>query len=169
MIGGKRLGSAIASVVVAAFALGASFPVSAKEAKILEFDNMVGVPQALTGSQSPIRGVNGGGLPWTIGSAHGELSQSGHLEIDVRGLVFAAGPNVGKNTVPNFRGLVSCLQSDGSVSNVSTDLFPATLGAASEGGGNAHIEADLTLAHPCLAPIIFVTSPGGAWFAITGG
>lgn len=48
-----------------------------------------------------------------------------------------------------------------------TDAFPATQGFASEGGGNAKIEADLALPQPCLAPIIFVTSPGGAWFAVT--
>jgi hypothetical protein len=27
----------------------------------------------------------------------------------------------------------------------------------------------LELPSPCLAPIVFVTSPGGAWFAVTGG
>jgi len=49
-----------------------------------------------------------------------------------------------------------------------TGLFPATTGAAAEGGGNADIEADLVLPQPCIAPIVFVTSPTGAWFATTG-
>jgi len=141
---------------------------AAREQKILEFDAMVGVPPAFTGAQNPIRGVNGGGLPWTIGSGTGELSSSGHLEIKVQGLVFAAGPNTGRNTVASFRAIVSCLASDGSTQNVTTDPFPATLGAASEGGGNAKIEANLSLPQPCIAPIIFVTSPGGAWFATIG-
>lgn len=140
----------------------------AKEPKILEFDTMVGLPQAFTGTQNPIRGINGGGLPWAIGSASGELKASGKLEIKVRGLVFSAGPNTGANTVPSFRAIVSCLKGDGSVQNVMTDAFPATLGAASAGGGNADIEASLTLPQPCIAPIVFVTSPGGAWFAATG-
>ena len=140
----------------------------ARELKILEFDTMVGLPQAFTGTQNPIRGINGGGLPWTLGSASGELKASGKLEIEVRGLVFAAGPNTGANTVPSFRAIVSCLKSDGSVQNVMTDPFPATLGPASAGGGNADIEASLTLPQPCIAPIVFVTSPGGAWFAATG-
>jgi len=26
----------------------------------------------------------------------------------------------------------------------------------------------LELPQPCIAPIVFVTSPGGAWFSITG-
>lgn len=144
--------------------------VAADELKILEFDTMVGVPLSLTGAQSqaPLRGINGGGLPWTIGPSYGELKADGKLEINVQGLVFAAGPNTGKNTVANFRALVSCVKSDGTFENILTDPFPATLGFAAEGGGNASIEADVDLPQPCFAPIIFVTSPGGAWFASTG-
>lgn len=141
---------------------------TAKEPKILEFDTMVGLPPAFTGTQLPIRGVNGGGLPWTIGPSSGELKTDGHLEIDVHGLVFAAGPNAGSNTIPAFRAIVSCLKSDGAIQNVTTDPFPATLGPASQGGGNAKIETKLSLPQPCIAPIIFITSPGGAWFATTG-
>ncbi len=142
--------------------------VAAKEPKILEFDTMVGIPQAFTGTQNPIRGINGGGLPWTLSSAKGELNASGKLEIDIQGLVLAAGPNAGKNPISNFRAIVSCLKSDASVENVITDLFPATLGAAVDGGGNAQIETTLTLPQPCIAPIVFVTSPTGSWFAATG-
>lgn len=164
-----RVASMVFPILLAAFAVAMPFQVSARQPKILEFDTMVGVPLGLTGTQSPIRGVNGGGLPWAIGSARGELTTGGHLEIDVQGLVFAAGPNAGRNTVGSFRALVSCLQSDGTVINVPTGPFPASLGAASEGGGDARIEADVTLPQPCLAPILFVTSPGGSWFAVTGG
>ena|SRR5687768_72484 len=143
---------------------------TAKEAKILEFDTMVGVPAGLTGAQSqaPLRGINGGGIPWAIGSAFGELTVSGHLEINVQGLVLAAGANAGSNPSATFRGLVSCVKSDGSFQNILTDPFPATTGPASAGGGNAKIEADLTLPQPCIAPIIFVTSSTGSWFAATG-
>lgn len=140
----------------------------AKETKILEFDTMVGIPQAFTGTQMPIRGINGGGIPWMLRAASGELKADGHLRIQVRGLVLAAGPNAGSNPIASFRGLVSCLQSDGSVANLMTDPFPATTGPASDGGGDAKIEAQLTLPQPCIAPLIFVTSPGGAWFASTG-
>ena len=143
---------------------------SAREPRILAFQTMVGVPSTLTGAQSqvPLRGINGGGLPWTVSSAMGYLTASGHLKIEVKGLVFAAGPNTGSNTVTSFRALVSCVQSDGTFANVLTGAFPATLGAASSGGGDADIETDVTLPQPCIAPIIFVTSPGGSWFAATG-
>jgi hypothetical protein len=60
------------------------------------------------------------------------------------------------------------VRSDGSFQNILTDPFPATTGLASAGGGNAKIEADLSLPSPCIAPIIFVTSAGGSWFAATG-
>ena len=149
--------------------LGGQFSqAAARDPKILEFNTMVGIPQAFTGTQNPIRGINGGGLPWTIASAQGELSTSGKLEIQVQGLVLAAGPNAGKNPIASFRAIVSCLKSDATPENVSTDPFPATTGAASAGGGNAKIEANLTLPQPCIAPIIFVTSPTGSWFAATG-
>jgi hypothetical protein len=143
--------------------------VSAKAPKILEFDTMVGVPLALTGSQNPIRGINGGGIPWTIASGAGELTTSGHLEVEVRGLVLAAGDNAGTNPSATFRAIVSCLNSAGAVQNVTTDPFPATTGPATSGGGDATIEADVALPHPCIAPIVFVTSATGSWFATTGG
>ena len=156
-------------LALSAVLMGGQFSqATAKEPKILEFDTMVGLPQAFTGTQNLIRGINGGGLPWTISSGSGELKANGELEISVQGLVLAAGPNIGKNPTANFRAIVSCLTSDAGVVNVSTGLFPATLGAASAGGGNAEIEASLTLPQPCIAPIIFVTSPSGAWFAATG-
>lgn len=144
--------------------------------KILEFDTMVGVPRPYTGSVNPIRGVNGGGLPWVIGFAKGELSVNGDLEVTVRGLVID--PNdpaaitagvAGQNPAAAFRAIVSCLSKDESGNpttvNLMTDPFPATTGL---GAGDAKIEAHLDLPSPCIAPIIFITNPGGAWFAATG-
>lgn len=149
------------------FFAGSVSTATAQEPKILEFDTMVGVPAGLTGAQSqvPLRGINGGGIPWIIGDASGELSANGHLEITIQGLVLAT---TGSNPSPTFRGLVSCVKSDGSFQNILTDPFPATTGLATAGGGNAKIEADLSLPSPCIAPIIFVTSAGGSWFAATG-
>lgn len=60
------------------------------------------------------------------------------------------------------------MKSDGTFANILTDPFPATTGPASAGGGNAEIVADVALPQPCIAPIIFVTSGGGNWFAATG-
>ncbi len=143
---------------------------SARGTSIVQFDTMVGVPPTLTGMQSAaaLRGINGGGLPWELTSARGSLSASGHLKILVTGLVLAAGPNAGSNPIASFRALVSCVKSDGTFDNILTAPFPATTGSAAAGGGDAEIEADVTLPEPCIAPIVFVTSPTGAWFAATG-
>jgi hypothetical protein len=162
------LSLAVILIAGSAFLAGRVPQAEAKDPSLLEFDAMVGLPPAFTGTQNPIREVNGGGLPWAIRSASGDLKASGKLEIDVRGLVFADGPDKGSNTVPSFRAIVSCLKSDGTTENVMTDPFPATVGRGPRGGGNAEIKARLSLPKPCIAPIIFVTSPTGAWFAVTG-
>jgi hypothetical protein len=154
-------------LVISTFFAGTVSSAAAKGPKILKFDTMVGVPTDLTGikSQTPLRGINGGGVPWTVADASGELRANGHLEISVQGLVLAT---TGSNPSGTFRGLVSCVKSDGTFDNILTGPFPATLGPASAGGGNAEIVADVALPQPCIAPIIFVTSGGGNWFAATG-
>ena len=168
----KTLAFTIVVVMVLSVVLlgGRANPAQADSPTILKFSSMVGLPSALTGTQSqiPLRGISGGGLPWMLSSANGYLKSDGTLKIEVEGLVLAAGGNAGSNPIASFRGLVSCVKDDGSFDNILTAEFPATIGPASSGGGNADIEATVSLPHPCIAPIIFVTSPGGAWFAATG-
>ena len=140
--------------------------------KVLEFDTMAGVVRPFTGAANPVRGVNGGGLPWVIRTGKGEVRSDGRIEVKVRGLVLADDPAVPAarrltNPIASFRALVSCLTVDAAGNaatvNVSTGDFPATT------AGDARIEAAVNLPDPCLAPVVFVTSPGGAWFAVTGG
>jgi hypothetical protein len=166
----KLLLVSLSVVLLSVFFAGSASPATAREPKILEFDTMVGVPSGLTGAQSqaPLRGINGGGIPWALTSAHGELTTSGKLEIEVVGLVLAAGANAGSNPSATFRAIVSCVKSDGTFQNILTEPFPATTGPASSGGGNSKIETHVTLPQPCIAPIIFVTSATGSWFAATG-
>ena len=82
------------------------------------------------------------------------------------GVVERAPALQGTNPIPDFRAIVSCqsIGADGTatVANVSTAPFPASP------TGNADINATVSLPSPCIAPIVFVTSPGGAWFAATG-
>jgi len=138
--------------------------------KFLQWRTMVGVPQAFTSTAMPqlnIRGIIGGGIPWTLTKAKGSVRTNGHLRIKVDGLVLATTLS---NPVPSFGATVSCLNTAGETVNVATaTTFPATMGLASEGGGDPTIEADLMLPQPCIAPIVFVTSSTGAWFASTGG
>jgi len=163
--------AALSTMLVLSSFFGASVSIAnAKGPKVLKFNSMVGVPAGLTGAQSqiPLRGLNGGGIAWTIGEASGELRATGHLEISVQGLVLAAGANTGSNPSAVFRAIVSCVNSDGTFTNILTDAFPATTGPASAGGGNAEIVTDVALPQPCIAPIVFVTSNTGSWFASTG-
>ena len=142
--------------------------------KILEFDTMVGLPRPFTGGEgNAIRGVDGGGLPWVVAGAVGELETNGEIEVNVEGLVLDPDdPAVitkelaGINPIPFFKAIVSCVSKDGAgnvvIVNVETGLFPADM------GGNSEIEDNVSLPNPCIAPIIFVTSPGGSWFSATG-
>src|SRR5215217_2144532 len=102
-----------AMLFVSAFFAGSATSATAKELKILEFDTMVGVPRPYTGSANAIRGLSGGGLPWVVGSAHGELTLSGKLELTVQGLLID--PNdpaaitagrAGTNPSPTFKAIV---------------------------------------------------------------
>ena len=138
---------------------------------VLAFETMVGVSGPFVGSANPQRGLNGGGLPWTIAQAEGRLNAGGELKVRVQGLVLANTNDVpaalrGTNPVPAFRAVVSCLTIDAmgriATANRATVPFPATT------GGDAEIEATLALPKPCFAPIIFVTSPTLSWFAVTG-
>ena len=153
--------------------------VSAKVPNLLEWSTMAGVPSAYTGTKAPIRGLNGGGLPWVLSAGDGELSGSGKLELRVVGLVLD--PNnpaviarglAGRNPIASFVAVVSCQTVDASgnaaVVNVATSPFKATVGLASQGGGNASVETSLSLPKPCIAPIVFVGPNSSVWFAATG-
>jgi hypothetical protein len=177
----KKYASALLAVLLlmGLFLFTGSSNATAKETKLLEWSTMVGIPRAYIGTRAPIRGINGGGLPWKLTGGVGELSGSGKLELRVTGLVLDPNdPDViargigNTNPSANFRAVVSCQSVDvngnATVENVATDPFTATTGPLSAGGGNARVEAKLSLPKPCIAPIVFITSPAGSWFAATG-
>ncbi len=163
------LGAMLAVLLVA----GSMPALSADESKLIETNSMVGVPRPYTGATNAVRGVPGGGLPWVIDFGKAKVSPNGKVDVLVMGLVFDPDDQAvidlgigGTNTVPSFKAIVSCLSTDSEgdaiTVNVSTALFPAS------GDGNSHIKDKVSLPSPCIAPIVFVTSPGGAWFAATG-
>jgi hypothetical protein len=136
---------------------------------VLQFDVMAGVIQPFTGTDHPVRGVPGGGLPWDIDRGKGLLRGDGLLKVNVKGLVLARRDPVpadlqGTNPVPQFRGAVNCLTpaAPDTGETVLTAPVPATT------SGDAVIKEKLTLPEDCIAPIVMVTSPTGAWFAATG-
>jgi len=157
----------VVALVVASAGVAAPFASTARAGgqTVLAFETMAPVSGAFVGS-SAIRGILGGGAPWVISSGQGQLDAEGNLEVQVTGLVLDPAvvppPRGGTNPVPNFKAIVSCLNSDGTTANVSTGPFPASP------DGNAEIESTIALPKPCFAPLIFVAASFGPWFAVTG-
>jgi hypothetical protein len=167
----QRLALIPTALVVLAGIVAFATAASADPGTILRFDTMAPVTGPYVGATNPIRGVDGGGLPWVIASGRGSLSRDGDLTVRVRGLVLARRSPVppalqGTNPVPQFKAIVSCqaIAPGGSatVVNVMTGGFPAST------SGDSRIRTTVHLPHPCIAPIVFVTAPTGAWFAATG-
>ena len=129
---------------------------------LFEIENFVGVSGPFLGTTNAIRGVNGAGAARVLDEIEAEVMADGTFTVEVEGLVLTS---TGTNPVANFRAILSCLVSSGTTvttSNMMTGLFPATR------EGDALIQATLTLPAICVAPIVFVTSPGGSWFAASG-
>ncbi len=141
--------------------------------RIASWKTMVGTPRAFTGATAPIRGVNGGGLPWVVDEGVGRVRADGEVDIKVKGLVLDPNdPDVinaglaGVNPAPFFKAIISCLTVDESgrsvVRNVETRQFEA------DADGDCVIKDRVELPEPCIAPIVFVTNANGSWFAVTG-
>lgn len=129
---------------------------------LIEFDSMTGVSAAVAAAGlANDRGILPGGKPWVIRSGRGEVDTNGDVNVRVGGLVIPVAPFNGTNPVPFFRATVSCLGADGKPMNVSTGTFPASP------EGNAKIKGHVTLPSVCHDPLVFIVSPGGAWFAMS--
>ncbi len=139
----------------------------------LGFETMSAVSGPYVGASNPIRDIQGGGLPWIISSAQGELRADGGLTVHVHGLVLAPAEPVpgnlqGTNPAQSFHAVVSCQTTDDSggptVTNVRTADAPASP------SGDADISETLSLPQPCVAPVVFISGGNGigTWFAATG-
>src|SRR4051812_46351772 len=102
--------AAVASVAVATTA-------SAHDSGKIKSDSMISVPATMTGATGNIRGINGAGIAWSIGEAEVSLKANGKLDVAFDDLIFAAGPNAGKNTIGTMAVVVSCLDSANHVVN----------------------------------------------------
>jgi len=134
------------------------------EAKVLAplappYVNPAGTPEA---AKVRINGVAGAGAQWSIGGAEVDLRSDGRLEIEVEGLIVTAR---GNNPLGQFRAIVSCqsvVNGHPEMINVPTAAFAANT------AGDASTETNVALPSPCLAPVVFVTTPTLAWIAVTG-
>jgi hypothetical protein len=122
--------------------------------------SMVGIP---AGQASLFPGVTGGGLPWVLDKGDARLFADGRLQVSVKGLVFAAGANAGRNTLSSGRAIVSC-NNGGTIIESSPVSFSVP-------EGDAQVNQLIRLPEMCLGPVVFFAgmTPGGArWFAVTG-
>ena len=106
-----------------------------------------------------IAGVTGAGHAWSVKNGRAKLFADGRVDLHVHGLVLFP---EGTQPAANVRVVVSC-NGGGAGNVIQSGLVPL-----SQPKGDAHFNARLTLPSPCLAPTIFVTSPGGTWFAVSG-
>ena len=139
--------------------------------KVLDGKVLAPVVEPYTGAANSIRGIAGGGLPWELESGSADLRAGGQLHVEVEGLVLARRapvPSALQGTMPftQLKAIVSCLTTPDGVTattdNVPTGLFDVTP------TGDGELDTTVALPSPCFAPIVFVTAPTGAWFAITG-
>ena len=154
-----------AALAVPALGLGSSDGRKVVDARVL-----APVTEPYTGGANSIRGIPGGGLPWQLDSGSADLRAGGQLHIEVEGLVLARRSPVpanlqGTNPFAQFKAIVSCLttaDATATTANISTGSFAVTP------TGDGDLDTSVALPSPCFAPIVFVTAPTGAWFAITG-
>ena len=125
---------------------------------------------------SNIGGVPSGGAPWAIREGKASVSRSGRIHVEVQGLLIAAGSGVPSNlvgTVGSVQMVAASLVCGGSGGTV----VQSTTGVMLTAGGNAEIEANITLPSACAAPVVLVRNfnnaalPGaqlGSFIALSG-
>jgi hypothetical protein len=161
-----RLAAAAAlTLVITAAGSGPAFADHGGGHRLIKAEMLMGVTKAETKIKND-RGIPGGGLPWVISEGEISVRSDGRVKMEVEGLVIdpteTANPAVaGTNPSPTFKVIVSCLDGEGMITNVSTPTTPATT------TGNAELEATIALPAVCMSPKAFVTNAGGSWFAQT--
>jgi hypothetical protein len=148
---------ALVLAVVGTLAIGGTVVASNDGRKVVD-SPLIGIA---VGGQV-LAGATGGGLPWSIAKGDVQLSADGRLHLRVEGLVFASGPNAGRNTVPTGRALVSCGGQIVAMSSIVAFSVPE---------GDAKVNERIDLPASCAAPVVFfagITPGGPRWFAVTG-
>jgi len=162
-------GATLVAAAVLAGTAGVSLA-SGHDGTVYRADVMAPVTAPYTGAANPIRGINGGGVPWVISEASIKLRQSGRVDVEIEGLVIDPAvplPVAGTNPVANMKVTVSCLTTVAgapATTSTSTDTFTV------DRAGNGEARLMVNLPSPCLAPVVFVTAgaAGGPWFAVSG-
>jgi hypothetical protein len=108
----------------------------------------------------PLFGVAPGGVDWVVnGPSRAKVSRDGRVRVRIEGLVFAEGPDAGKNTVPQLAATVFC----------GGAAVGTTVPVAFSPDGDARIDQMLATAppRPCLAAAVLI-NPAAAGSPVTG-
>jgi hypothetical protein len=154
-----RLAIAIGLLAALVIGTGAVAADGGGRHKILD-TRLVGVPNPPV----TVVGVPGAGAAWTTNNSRAKLYSDGTLKVRIRHLVFVSGANAGRNTVT--QGIVTVVCNGNA--NPATDRVNSLPIPFSVPDGNARFHAKVSLPSPCFAPVVFFTSPGGSWFAVSG-
>ena len=144
--------------LIGALVFGGTVAAMAGGQKVLD-DSMTGLPASMTGQT--FLGVKAGGLPWQLERGAAMVFADGRLQVQVTGLVLAAGSAKGTNPIPTGRALVSC----GGLVAAESSVVPFSK------TGDAMVNERVDLPSGCVAPTVFfagIVASGPVWFAVTG-
>src|SRR3954471_6113271 len=148
-------------LVLGGLVIGGTSASGSPGSDVLKWKTMAGVDAPFTGPTNPIRGLGGGGVPWSVDRARGKLGSDGRLKLKVEGLVLTS---TGVNPSPTFVARVSCLTPAQPQNGETVSTAPV----AQAGVCDARFDAHVNPPGPCYAPIVFVRNEAGRWFAVTG-
>ena len=154
-----------ALVALVAFALAG---LASAQERIVEFNGGIGV-QTLTGVNpdgtvklNVVRAVNPAG-PWVIKHLDARVNSNGHITVNGRGLLLAAGNGIGTNAGASVFATLFCGPA------TTPTAFNSTLtGVALDANGNFRIDDVLSAvpANPCTTSALLIrNAANGTWFA----
>jgi hypothetical protein len=118
--------------------------------------------------------VISGGAPWVVSQSEAQVSSSGRVQVEVKGLLLAAGTSVGTIGPVTMVGASLVCGGTGGTVVTADPVTPSPLSTA----GNAEIDQQVTLpAGGCFAPVVLVRaftasaplgSQLGPFIAVTG-
>jgi hypothetical protein len=109
-----------------------------------------------------VRGINPGAGPWRIDDLKAEISTSGHIKVEGRGLLLASGNSIGQNANQNVFATLVCETSAPFVNHNSSFSVPL------DPSGNFSIDDTLSsMPTECGSPVLLIRSSvtGGPWLA----
>jgi hypothetical protein len=125
---------------------------------------------ACPSDKTVIGGVNACGKVWRLGSGDVELSADGRIKAELHGLVLNDASTGSANGSPDGVDAVAIalVCGAGSAATVAAQTDAVALGK----GGDARVDAKLSLARECIAPVVLVRERYegkiGGWLAATG-